>query len=204
MNRGDFLPSQGEAVHRQLNICCILNVAMPGQSPAYRAGLAWAMQRGYEGVVILDSNGKDGVSVLPRFFELLGQGYDFVQGSRFMPGGYHENTPLIRQFGIRVVSAGLLWAGTGTWYSDQNNTKGLSRRFLLDSRVQPFRNVFVGHGLLPFLNYAAARHDFRVIQTPTSRCYPADGTIPSKLVSKRQLLAHLLDYVRVATGRFDP
>lgn len=204
-NRGDFFPSQDEVVHRSLNISAVLSVTEPGQSQAYRAGLAWALQRGYEGIVILDSNGKDDVAALPRYFDLLAAGNDLVQASRFMHGGHHENTPLARQIAIRVVAAGILWAATGTWYTDQcNGFKGFSRRFLLDPRVQPFRERFVGHGLLPYLNYAAARHGFRLVQTPTSRCYPANGHVPSKLVSNRQLFAHLLDYVRTATGRCDP
>lgn len=205
VNRGKFLPSQGEVAHRRLNINTLIDVATPGQSPAYRAGLAWALERGYDGIVIIDSNGKDGVDALPRYFELLSEGYDLIQGSRFMAGGHHENTPLIRQLAIRVVIPSLLWAGTGTWYTDQSvGFKGLSRRFLLDARVQPFRDVFAGYSLLPYLNYAAARHSFRVVQTPTSRCYPEDGSVPTKLVTKRQMFRLLLDYVRSITRRFDP
>jgi hypothetical protein len=205
VNRGSFLPSQGEAAHRQLNINAILDVATPGQSPAYRAGLAWALRRGYEGIVIVDSNGKDGMDALPRFFASLADGYDLVQGSRFMAGGHHENTPLIRQFAIRAVIPGLLWAGCGTWYTDQSvGFKAFSRRFLLDPRVQPFREIFTGYSILPYLNYAAPRHGFRVVQIPTSRCYPEDGTIPTKLNSTRQMLVLLLDYVRASARRFDP
>jgi hypothetical protein len=205
VNRGSFLPSQGEAAHRALNINAILEVATPGQSPAYRAGLAWALQRGYEHIVIVDSNGKDGMAAMPRFFELLDQGYDLVQGSRFMPGGHHENTPFIRQLAIRAVIPGILWAGCGTWYSDQSvGFKGFSRRFLTDPRVQPFREIFTGYSILPYLNYAGPRHGFRVIQTPTSRCYPQDGTVPTKLQTKRQMLRLLFDYLRVAARRFDP
>jgi dolichol-phosphate mannosyltransferase len=204
VNRGTYLPSQGDERLAALRVNTLLQVDTPGQSPAYRAGLAFALRRGYEHVIILDSNGKDDVTSMPQYVQALCDGTDLVQGSRFMAGGHHEHTPIVRQIAIRVVAAFLLWLGTGYWYSDQTNGfKGLSRRFLLDPRVQPFRDILAGHSLLVYLNYAAARHGFRVVQVPASRVYPADGTVPTKL-STGQALLHILDYLRAITGRFDP
>ena len=36
---------------------------------------------------------------IPKFLELLGRGYDFVTGSRYLNGGDQEITPLHRFFG---------------------------------------------------------------------------------------------------------
>jgi hypothetical protein len=203
-NRGRFLGSLDAPSLRALNLNTLIQVDVPGQSAAYRAGLAWALQRGYEGIIIIDSNGKDGVGKIDEFARHLDEGVDLAQGSRFIDGGHHANTPWQRRFAIRVVAAGLLWLGTGYWYTDQTNGfKAFSRRFLLDPRVQPFRDVFQGHSLLVYLNYAAARHGFRIVEIPTSRVYPASGPLPTKLTSAGAL-AHSVDYLRAISGRFDP
>ena len=42
-----------------------------GLSLATRVGLDFAIKQGYEGVITIDGNGKDGVEALPRFIEAL-------------------------------------------------------------------------------------------------------------------------------------
>src|SRR5271154_6681174 len=56
-----------------------------------RMAFAWALDRGYQGVVTIDGNDKDDPEALPRFLERLRDGFDHVQGSRFVPGGISEN-----------------------------------------------------------------------------------------------------------------
>src|SRR5262249_48641194 len=57
----------------------------PGKlSAQLRAGYAFALSEGYEGIVTIDGNGKDGVEAIPQFVEALRSGYDLIQGSRFV------------------------------------------------------------------------------------------------------------------------
>src|SRR5947209_17293881 len=65
-------------------------------SAQLRIGYAWALRRGYDGVITIDGNGKDGVEAIPDFMRQLEAGYDFVQGSRYVPGGKAINTSLQR------------------------------------------------------------------------------------------------------------
>ena len=44
--------------------------------------LDYALGEDYEGFVLLDGNGKDGVEAIPSFFAALDEGFDYVQGSR--------------------------------------------------------------------------------------------------------------------------
>src|SRR5688500_15218544 len=46
-----------------------------------RMAFAYALREGYEGVVVVDGNGKDDVSAIPRFIAALEAGYDHIQGS---------------------------------------------------------------------------------------------------------------------------
>ncbi len=204
--RGEDLDKfSDEELKEQFGIRTILKIDSPGQSTAYRVAMSYALDQGYEGIIMIDSNGKDSPSAFPSFIEKLDQGYDLVQGSRFMKGGYHENTPLIRIFAIRCVAAFWIWLGSGYWYSDQNNGfKGFSRRVLLDDKIQPLRSIFKFHNLQVYLNYAIPKHGFKVVQVPTSRVYPKTGPLPSKLKGITPLIRHLKDYIDAAIGRLDP
>ena len=62
-------------------------------SAQMRMALAWCLWQGYEGVIVMDGNNKDGPEALPRFRDALAAGFDHAQGSRFIPGGEAINTP---------------------------------------------------------------------------------------------------------------
>ena len=66
------------------------------QGAQLRMGFWWALQRGYNGIITIDGNNKDSIEDVPRFIYKLEQGYDFVQGSRFIPGGHAIHTPISR------------------------------------------------------------------------------------------------------------
>src|SRR6516162_8841121 len=52
----------------------------PGRlSAQMRMALAYALERGYEGAVVIDGNNKDDPSAVPSFTQLLAAGYDHVQ-----------------------------------------------------------------------------------------------------------------------------
>lgn len=176
-----------------------------GLSTATRMGVAYAMEQYYDGIVTIDGNGKDGVEALPAFIEGLDQGYDLVQGSRFMKGGEHTNTPLERYVGIRFVMAPALALGCGYWYTDATNAfRAISMHFLRDPRVQPMRRVFVRFNLQLYFVYRAAMLGFKVKEIPVKRVYPDDGSIPTKIVSWRHKYLNFREMAMVALGCYNP
>ncbi len=186
-------------------IRALLTVDEPGLSVATSVGFDYAAAQGYEGIITMDGNGKDGVEALPRFIKGLDEGFDLVQGSRFMKGGIHKNTPWDRYVGIRFIMAPLLALGSGFWYTDPTNAfRALSMRFLLDQRVQPLRKVFVRFGLQHYLIYRAAKLGFNICEIPVSRVYPDDGTIPTKIVGWKLKFLDLYELIETILGRFNP
>ncbi len=182
-----------------------LSTAERGLSAATRMALAYAMEAGYEGVMTVDGNGKDGVEAAPAFVRALESGFDLVQGSRFMKGGLHRNTPLLRIFGIRWVLAPLIALGGGFHYTDPTNGfRGMSRRFLIDPRVQPIRREFVRFNLQHYLIWRAARLKFKVGEIPVSRIYPEEGPVPTKIHGIGANLAVLGELLNVLMGRLNP
>jgi len=178
----------------------------PGKlSAQMRMGLSWCMDRGYEGCVIIDGNGKDGIDAIPRFVELLDAGFDHVQGSRFIRGGVHRNTPLARLVGVNILHAPLLSLAAGFRYTDTTNGfRAYSRKFLLDPRVLPFRDCFMAYELHYYLAIRAARLGFRCIETPVSRVYPSGGPVPTKIKGMRGNVSVLKTLWKAVRGEFDP
>jgi dolichol-phosphate mannosyltransferase len=205
-NFGPLLLQQGfDVLKDELGICTILQMQEAGQSTAYRAALAFALSQGYERIIMIDSNGKDGVEAIPAFESALMSGAALVQGCRFATGGEHQNTPLLRLLAIRVVAAGILWLGCGYWYRDQTNGfKGFSRAFLQDPRVAPFRDDFRGHNLQIYLNYRAAKLGYQIAEIPTRRNYPESGPIPTKIGTMSQWLKIFWEYLKVSAGAYNP
>ena len=170
-----------------------------------KIGFAHAMVEGYEGIILVDGNNKDNPSALPRFCEALGSGLDFVQGSRFLPGGKSENTPVLRSFAIRQLHAPVLSFVARFRYTDTTNGfRAFSRKFLLDNRVQPFRNIFAGYDLPYYLAVRAGEMKFKVTEIPVERAYPASGPIPTKITPIRGNLKMLGTLMRVCLHRLNP
>lgn len=69
---------------------------------AYLAGLRAALDAGFDWILEIDAGFSHDPAQIPRFFEAAGDGTDCVFGSRTLPGGITEGTPLLR----RLVSRG--------------------------------------------------------------------------------------------------
>lgn len=154
----------------------------PGKlSAQLRCAYAFALDQGYEGIVTIDGNDKDDPDAIPRFIAAMEEGTDFVQASRFIPGGVAENTPLSRNLAIRCVHAPMLSLFSGfRWTDTTQGFRAYRRELLLDPKVAPFRDVFASYELLPYLNYRAPKLGYRCVELPTARRYPK-GEIPTKI-----------------------
>ncbi|QNK42424.1 glycosyltransferase family 2 protein [Caproicibacter fermentans] len=146
-----------------------------------RMGYYWTLQRGYSGFITVDGNNKDDTSALPLFINKLSEGYDYIQGSRFVPGGKEIRTPFIRKAALKLINQPIMSHCAGMVLTDTTNGfRAYSREFLLDERVQPFRNDFYGYELIYYLPVRASELGFRCIEIPVTRTYPK-GEVPSKI-----------------------
>lgn len=178
----------------------------PGRlSAQMRMAMAWAMDEGYEGLLVIDGNNKDDPAAIQRFTAGLDAGFDHLQGSRFIPGGRAANTPASRWLGIRLLHAPLISIAAGFHYTDTTNGfRAYSRRLLLDPRVAPFREVFSRYELHYYLAIRAARLGFRVAEVPVTREYPASGAVPTKISPVHGSLVILQTLMRACLHRYDP
>lgn len=152
------------------------------QGAQLRMGLSWALDRGYKGFITIDGNDKDSIEDVPSFIANLEEGYDLIQGSRFVKGGYAENTPLSRWIAVRFIHAPIISLTAGHWYTDTTNAyRGYSRRYLEHPDVQPLRDIFMGYELLAYLSVRADQLGLKGCEIPVSRIYPKGEETPTKI-----------------------
>ena len=152
------------------------------QGAQLRTGIHFGLGRGYRGFITIDGNNKDSIEDVPKFIRKLEEGYDFVQGSRFIAGGRAVNTPLVRWLSVRLIHAPVISLTAHHHFTDTTNAfRGYSRRYLEDERVKPLRDVFTSYELLAYLSVRASQLGMNVCELPVTREYPAHGKTPTKL-----------------------
>lgn len=191
---------------RKTGVRALLTKTGPGKlSAQLRMAYAWAMQQGYLGVVTIDGNGKDGVEGIASIRDKLGAGYDYVQGSRYAPGGKAINTPKSRWFAVRFIHAPVISLAAQHWFTDTTNGfRGYSRNYLLDPRVQPFRDVFCNYNLLFYLSIRASQIGLNVAELGVTRAYPNTGAVPTKITGLRGKLDLMAELFKAALGAYHP
>lgn len=188
-----------------LGVNTLLTKTGPGKLGAQmRMAFAWALDRGYRGVICVDGNDKDGTEAIPQFVEKLSAGFDHVQGSRFIAGGISENLPFSRWVGVKLLHSPLISLASRFRYTDTTNGfRAYSRRMLEDPRIGVFRDLFVGYELHYYLAIQAARRGLRVGEIPVARRYPAYGPVPTKITPLRGNLRVLKCLFAACLGRYD-
>lgn len=167
----------------ELGVCSVLIKQGAGKQGAQlRTGLYEALSQGYKGIITIDGNNKDSVESVPLFIKKLQEGYDLIQGSRFIKGGVAENTPLSRWFAVRFIHAPIISLTAGKWYTDTTNAyRAYSRVYLTHSDMQPFREIFTGYELLAYLSVRANRLGLKSCEVPVARRYPKNEKTPTKI-----------------------
>lgn len=152
------------------------------QGAQLRMGIWWALNRGYKGIITIDGNNKDSIEDVPKFIDKLEEGYDFVQGSRFIKGGRAINTPFIRTVSVKLIHAPIISLTARQRFTDTTNAyRAYSSRYLTDERVQPLRSIFMTYELLAYLSVRATQIGMKACEIPVTRAYPKTGRTPTKI-----------------------
>lgn len=175
------------------------------QGAQLRMGIWWALQRNYKGIITIDGNDKDSIEDIPHFISKLEEGYDFVQGSRFVKGGRAVNTPLIRFLALRLVHAPIISMTAHQRFTDTTNAfRGYSKKYLEDPRVEPLRDEFQTYELLAYLSVRATQLRMKACEIPVTRAYPPKGKIPTKISFFKGNCNLLKILIKNAAGSYKP
>ncbi len=175
------------------------------QGAQLRMGIWWALQRGYKGIITIDGNNKDSIEDVHRFIAKLEEGYDFVQGSRYVKGGKAINTPFIRSVSVRLIHAPIISLTAKQKFTDTTNAfRAYSAAYLKDERVQPLRDAFMTYELLAYLSVRATQIGLKACEIPVTRAYPVNGKTPTKISFFKGNSDLLKTLFQNACGKFNP
>lgn len=175
------------------------------QGAQLRMGMWWALKRGYKGVITIDGNDKDSIEDVPHFIEKLEEGYDFIQGSRFVKGGKAINTPFIRTVSVKLIHAPVISLTAHQRFTDTTNAyRAYSARYLTDVRVQPLRDIFMTYELLAYLSVRATQIGMKACEIPVTRAYPKTGKTPTKISFFRGNMELMRILFKNAMGAYNP
>lgn len=169
-------------------------------------GYYYAMINGYSGTITMDGNGKDGVDGIFLFAKALDEGYDLIQGSRYINGGVAINTPKSREWAIKLLHVPIINCLSGYHYTDTTNGfRAHSIRVFYDARIQPFRyGSFPTYSLIHYLTVIIPRLGYRTTEVPVLRQYPPKGKIPTKISPVKGNLDLLKILFNLAMNRYNP
>ena len=184
----------------------LLTKTGPGKQGAQlRMGIHFALKRGYQGVLTVDGNNKDSIEDVPRFIAKLKEGYDLVQGSRFVKGGHAINTPRSRYLAVRLIHAPVISLAARQWFTDTTNAyRAYSREYLTHPAVKPLRDVFMGYELLAYLSVRATQLGLKACEVPVTRAYPATGATPTKISGFKGNSELMKVLLATLAGKYNP
>jgi len=142
---------------------------------AIRQGLLYCKNRGYDVVVIMAGNGKDNPKEIPKLLKKIEEGYDYVQGSRFLEGVRYDNLPLQRRVFNRLWP--LVWSIlTGIRQTEVTNGFRAYKLKILDNpNININQEWLNGYALEYYIHYKALTLGYKYVEVPVSKIYPKKG-----------------------------
>ncbi len=166
--------TDGSLDHPLDGVLLLRNPRNLGIGAAMKQVFQFALDRNYDVLVIQAGNDKDDPAEIPRLLEPIRSGAaDFVQGSRFLPGGGYGNTPAYRVLATRWVHPLLLSLAAGKRMTETTNGfRALRTELLRDPRVDWRQGWLDRYELEPYLLYKAIRLGYRHTEVPVTKVYP--------------------------------
>ena len=147
-----------------------------GVGAAIRSGIERAQQDGIVLTGILAGDDQDDPEEIVRLAEaIVDRGCEFVQGSRYLPGGQRQNQPLSRT--VMTIGYSLMFtAVTLRRITDATNGFKLFRTAIC--RDWDLRQEWLDrYELEPYLLYQAIRRAHKVCEVPVTKFYPPDRSV---------------------------
>lgn len=153
-----------------------------GLGAAIKSAARYALDHGYDILVIMAGNGKDNPQEVPQVVKPILEGKaDYVQGSRFLHGGAWDNLPIFRLVMIKTYGF-LLTVFTRIRVTDPlNGFRAYRLDILKDKRINVWQDWLDHYEYETYLNYNVLRLGYHYREVAVSKLYPARGKSKRKV-----------------------
>lgn len=153
----------------------ISNEKSEGVGAVIRKAIKYGRDNGFSVLVVMAGNSKDDGREIPRLTDLvIKEGYDFVQGSRFLKGGRYAAMPVYRLFATKFVHPLILSFFSGKSITDSTNGfRAIRLSIFDDKRINIDQDWLDRYELEPYIFFKAIRLGYKVTEAPVSKIYPS-------------------------------
>lgn len=147
-----------------------------GAGAGYRSGYFRSLEKRTDITVEMAGDDQDDpCDILPLVSAIVDEGYDYVHGSRWLPGGRRINHPFSRSFLTRLYSVFFSFS-SGYHATDATNGIRAFRTVILknpDIRLQ--QDWLNRYELEPYFYYRVIRSGYRITERPVTKRYHMKG-----------------------------
>jgi dolichol-phosphate mannosyltransferase len=144
-----------------------------GVGAAIRSAIKYARENTFDVIVILAGNDKDRPTEIPRLLEpIVYGGYDFVQGSRYLPGGQFGNMPYYRQIATRMHPLLFSLLVRRRITDSTNGFRAIRLSIFDDPEINIDQDWLDKYELEPYILYKAVKLGYRFQEVPVTKIYP--------------------------------
>ncbi|WCO65249.1 polyprenol monophosphomannose synthase [Iamia majanohamensis] len=164
-NSPDGTADLAEAVGAELGQVDVLRrPEKGGLGPAYRAGFAWGLARGFDVLVEMDADLSHDPAALPDLLAAVEGGADLAIGSRYVPGGQVPGWPRHR---LAISRVGNSYASLALGIDLRDATGGY-RAYTADAlrSLDLDQITTYGYGFQVEMAYSLVRSGHRVVEVP--------------------------------------
>lgn len=147
-----------------------------GKGVAIRDGWEEGIRRGRPYLAIIDADDQhDSADLASALDGLLARNADYLQGSRWMPGGRVVGPAGGRGFGTRVYSLAFSILAMRRVSDATNGFRIFKASILKDPAIDLHQSWLTSYDLEPYVLYKAIRLGYRVVEHPVTVRYHGDG-----------------------------
>ncbi|MCM8775513.1 MAG: glycosyltransferase family 2 protein [Candidatus Omnitrophica bacterium] len=163
-----------EEIARHHHFHYLRNRDRKGVGYSIRRAYQFGVNQNYDILITMAGNNKDNPEEFDRLIEpITSDRADFVQGSRFLPGGQFGNMPLYRLITTRYVHPFLFSLVAGKRITDSTNGfRAIRASLLRDPKLQLDDPWLDHYELEPYLFCKAIHLGYRVVEVPVTKIYP--------------------------------
>jgi len=149
-----------------------------GAGAAYRTGLFYGLEHGFDIVVIIAGDNQDVPTEMTRMLDkIIDEGYDYVHGSRWLRGGRRVNHPLSRSI-LTIVYSWMFSVIAFKWITDgTNGFRAFRTTILTDTRFNLKQEWLNRYELEPYLYFNVLRLGYKCTEVPVTKYYPKERKV---------------------------
>lgn len=148
-----------------------------GVGAAIRTGIKHALENNFDIIVVCAGNDKDDPRQVERLLKPIAEeGYDYIQGSRYLKGGEWGNMPFYRMIGIPLFSIFYSFLMRKKFTDVTNGFRAYTVNFIRDKKINLDQDWLDRYDLEYYLQYKAITLGYKIKEVPVSKVYPTKKT----------------------------